>query len=179
MLEADRRINDWAGAGGGRSFGSVVFSHRNRKNNHEPVNGYLSVALATIALSSVVSPYRPKNILSISASSVSVGSLSCLHTCIRVTIASLTILTGDDWEKFQSLFVKLYPSFFINLKEKVTDITPAEMRMAALSRLHLSTHQLAAILGVSPNSVYKTQRRLRQRLNLQPEDDVENTLLKL
>ncbi len=95
------------------------------------------------------------------------------------SIASLTILTGDDWEKFQSLFVKLYPSFFINLKEKVTDITPAEMRMAALSRLHLSTHQLAAILGVSPNSVYKTQRRLRQRLNLQPEDDVENTLLKL
>ena len=67
----------------------------------------------------------------------------------------------------------------MNLQEKVPDITPAEMRMAALSRLHLSTHQLAAILGVSPNSVYKTQRRLRQRLNLQPEDDVENTLLKL
>ncbi len=95
------------------------------------------------------------------------------------SIASLTILTGDDWEKFQSLFVKLYPSFFINLQEKVSDITPAEMRMAALSRLHLSTHQLAAILGVSLNSVYKTQQRLRQRLNLQAEDNVENTLLKL
>ncbi len=95
------------------------------------------------------------------------------------SIASLTILTGDDWEKFQSLFVRLHPSFFMNLQEKVPDITPAEMRMAALSRLHLSTHQLAAILGVSLNSVYKTQQRLRQRLNLQAEDDVENTLLKL
>ena len=90
-----------------------------------------------------------------------------------------TILTEEDWEKFKTLFEKIYPGFFRNLKEKVTDITLAEQRMAALTRLHLSINQIASILGISPNSVYKTRQRLRQRLNLQPEKNIEDILTKI
>ncbi|HKC35000.1 MAG TPA: tetratricopeptide repeat protein, partial [Chitinophagaceae bacterium] len=89
------------------------------------------------------------------------------------TISSLTILTETDWEKFKSLFEQLYPGFFMNLQEKVNDITLAELRMAALTRLRISTHQIASILGISANSVYKTKQRLRQRLNLPAESSIE------
>ncbi len=89
------------------------------------------------------------------------------------TISSLTILTETDWEKFKSLFEQLYPGFFMNMQEKVNDITVAELRMAALTRLRLSTHQIASILGISANSVYKTKQRLRQRLNLDTESSIE------
>jgi hypothetical protein len=95
------------------------------------------------------------------------------------SMASLTILTDTDWEKFKTLFEKIYPGFFINLKEKVSDITLAEQRMAALTRLHLTTRQIGSILGISPNSVNKTKQRLRQRLNLEPEVNIEEMIAKI
>ena len=91
-------------------------------------------------------------------------------------ISNLTILTEADWEKFKTIFEKIYPGFFIHLKEKVHDITLAEQRMAALTRLQLSINQIASILGISPNSVYKTKQRLRQRLHLDPEKSIEEIL---
>ena len=90
-----------------------------------------------------------------------------------------TILTEEDWNKFRSLFEKIYPGFFVNLQEKVSDITIAELRMAALTRLHLSTNQIASILGISVNSVYKTKQRLRQRLDIDPETDIEEAVAKM
>ncbi len=95
------------------------------------------------------------------------------------SISSQTILTETDWEKFKTLFEKIYPGFFINLKEKVNDITLAEQRMAALTRLHLTTRQIASILGISPNSVNKTRQRLRQRLNLEGEVNIEEVIAKM
>src|SRR5688572_1933566 len=94
-------------------------------------------------------------------------------------ISNLTILTEADWEKFKTIFEKIYPGFFNNLKQKVSDITLAEQRMAALTRLHLSINQIASILGISTNSVYKTKQRLRHRLNLDPEIDIEEILTKI
>ncbi|TMI61303.1 MAG: transcriptional regulator [Bacteroidetes bacterium] len=90
-----------------------------------------------------------------------------------------TILTEEDWNKFKSLFEKIHPGFFINLQEKVSDITVAELRMAALTRLHLSTSQIASILGISANSVYKTKQRLRQRLNIDAEVSIEEAITKM
>ena len=94
-------------------------------------------------------------------------------------ISNLTILTEAEWEKFKTIFEKIYPGFFIHLKEKVSDITLAEQRMAALTRLHLSINQIASILGISPNSVYKTKQRLRHRLNLDPEMNIDEILTKI
>ncbi len=60
-----------------------------------------------------------------------------------------TILTEEDWTRFKALFERLYPCFFIKLKQTFPEITGAEQRMAALSRLQLTPAQIAAILGIS------------------------------
>ncbi|MDO8966346.1 tetratricopeptide repeat protein [Algoriphagus sp.] len=84
-----------------------------------------------------------------------------------------TILTEDDWFKFKSLFDKIYPTFFQKLKANAVDITVAEQRMAALTRLELSSKQMAAMLGISVDSVHKTRQRLRQRLQLDPDTNLD------
>jgi tetratricopeptide (TPR) repeat protein len=84
-----------------------------------------------------------------------------------------SILTDADWEQFKNLFEKVYPGFFIRLKNEVPDITLAEQRMAALSKLQVSAKEAATLLGISPNSVNKTRSRLRQRLGLDAETDLE------
>ena len=94
-------------------------------------------------------------------------------------LAHQTILTEDDWLKFKMLFEKTHPGFFTKLKEQVSDITVAEQRMAALTRLHLTTKQMAAVLGISPNSVIKAKQRLRQRFNFQTDLHIEEFLSKL
>jgi len=90
-----------------------------------------------------------------------------------------TILTEEHWEKFKTLFEKIYPGFFLKLKEMVPDITIAELRMAALTRLHIDTKQMASMLGISPDSVYKIKQRLRKRLQLNDEATTETYLTKI
>lgn len=90
-----------------------------------------------------------------------------------------TILTEQDWYTFRSLFDKIYPGFFINLKDKFPDITLAEQRMAALTRLHLTTRQIASMLGISIDSVHKSRQRLRQRFQVGAETNLDELVAKL
>ena len=88
-------------------------------------------------------------------------------------LSQQTILTEDDWDKFKSLFEKTFPLFFQRLKITAADITVAEQRMAALTRLQLTTRQMASMLGISVDSVHKTKQRLRKRFNLGADANME------
>jgi DNA-binding CsgD family transcriptional regulator len=83
------------------------------------------------------------------------------------------ILTEDDWNHFKRLFEQAYPQFFTRLKNKFPDMTLAEQRLAALIRLHLTTRQMASLLGISPDSVHKSRQRLRQRLHVGRASNLE------
>jgi len=94
-------------------------------------------------------------------------------------LSNLTILTEHDWEQFKELFEKMYPMFFHRLNGRAKDITVAEQRMAALMRLQLTTRQMASMQGISPDSVHKTRQRLRQRLGVSNDTNLEDFLVKL
>ncbi|MGC4103825.1 tetratricopeptide repeat protein [Ferruginibacter sp.] len=86
------------------------------------------------------------------------------------------ILTEEDWQRFQSLFNKTYPGYLHRLKEKVSGITEAEIRMACLIRIKLNTKQIASMQGISPDSVHKTRQRLRQRFSTASTTELEAIL---
>ena len=90
-----------------------------------------------------------------------------------------TLLTDHDWNKFKDLFEKTYPSFFFSLKNMAPAVTPAEMRLAALIKLNLDNKQMASMQGISVSSLRGNKTRLRQKLNLQPETDLEEVLKQL
>lgn len=87
-----------------------------------------------------------------------------------------TILTEEDWNKFKALFEKVYPGFFIKLLDRFPETTAAEQRMSALIRLRLTTKQMAAMLGISVDSVHKSRQRLRVRFQLDPRANLEEML---
>ncbi len=95
------------------------------------------------------------------------------QTNVVAELMQHTILTEDDWIQFKSLFEKIYPQFFQAIKQTAPEITVAEQRMAALTRLQLTTKQMAAMLGISVDSVHKTRQRLRQRLQLSSEINLD------
>ncbi|HEX5151938.1 MAG TPA: hypothetical protein VFW07_10840 [Parafilimonas sp.] len=94
------------------------------------------------------------------------------HQQLMHELTHNAILTETDWDKFKTLFEKACPGFFANLKNTIPDITTAEQRMAAFTRLQLTSKQIAALLGISANSVVKTRSRLRQRFGLNTDAEV-------
>ena len=89
------------------------------------------------------------------------------------------ILTEDDWQRYRELFEMVHPGFVQRLRQAAPDITQAELRMGVLLRLQFDNRQMAGILGISADSVTKTKRRLRQRLHMGAEEDLDRYLLYL
>jgi DNA-binding CsgD family transcriptional regulator len=87
-------------------------------------------------------------------------------------LQSFTLLTEEDWVEFKRLFEKRFSGFFDYFQSKFPDITNAEMRMAALLRLNLENIEMAKALGISPDSVRKTNLRLRKRLNIEDQREL-------
>jgi DNA-binding CsgD family transcriptional regulator len=84
-----------------------------------------------------------------------------------------TLLTEEDWKRFKELFEKIHPFFFSKLKQKNPAITTAEIRLAALIRLNLDNKQMASMQGISLSGLRATKSRLRQKLNIAADEDLE------
>jgi tetratricopeptide (TPR) repeat protein len=88
-----------------------------------------------------------------------------------------TILTEEEWKHFRELFDKVHPGFFVLLKEKMPDLTPADTRLLALTKLKLSSREMAGMLGISIESIRKSRYRMRSRLNFPEEDETLRQLI--
>lgn len=98
---------------------------------------------------------------------------------IPASLLQYTLFTDNEWEKFKSEFAKAYPDFLQTLRERIEQITPAEERLAALIYLQLNTYQIANTLGISKDSVQRSKRRLKKRLDLPEPVTVEEYIYNL
>lgn len=98
---------------------------------------------------------------------------------ILAQLEQSTILTDAQWEDFRQLFEKVHPTFFISLKKKLPDLTQAEVRYLALTKLRLSSKEMAAMLGISPNAIRLYRHRLRKKLNMDKDDMIEELVSQL
>jgi DNA-binding CsgD family transcriptional regulator len=87
-------------------------------------------------------------------------------------LQTYTLLTDEDWSNFKKLFEKLNPGFFDFFIENFPEVTNAEVRLAALIKLNLSNLEMARTLGISPDSVRKTNLRLRKKLTIEGLDEL-------
>ncbi len=84
-----------------------------------------------------------------------------------------------DWNNFKLYFENVHREFFIRLNQDFPDLTPNELKLAALIRLNLNIKESALILGISPESVKTARYRLRKKLNLEQETSILNFFLEL
>lgn len=90
-----------------------------------------------------------------------------------------SLLTDSDWKRFKDLFEKTYPGFFSSLREIAPGITQSEMRLAALMRLNLGNKEMASIQGISVSSLRGNKTRLRQKLDISGDTDLEDFMKQL
>lgn len=85
---------------------------------------------------------------------------------LLVQLQQATILTESDWMRFKTLFEQVHAGFLHRLKEKYPGVSPAEIRYLTLAKLRFSTKEMAAALGVSPQSIRTNWYRIRKKLDL-------------
>ncbi len=92
----------------------------------------------------------------------------------RAQLEGAVLLTDEQWENFRRLFEKVHRGFFDRLNKKIPDLTATEQRFLALVKLKLSPKEMAAMLGVSPNTIRNYKYRLRKKLNVGEEFVIED-----
>lgn len=95
------------------------------------------------------------------------------------TLQNATILTKEDWMHFKKHFQKAYPGFIHLLISRYPDLTTGELRCLCLEKLELSNLEMASAQGVSPKSVNVTQHRIRKKLGLDSQTELEQLVKNL
>lgn len=82
-----------------------------------------------------------------------------------------------NWESFTQYFEQVHKDFSANVKSKYPNVTKNELRFMALLKMNMSSKEIATILNISPDGIKKARQRLRKKMDLTPEESLENTVL--
>ncbi|MEM9326482.1 MAG: hypothetical protein AAGA85_12535 [Bacteroidota bacterium] len=81
-----------------------------------------------------------------------------------------------DWDDFKLRFQHIHEGFFDRLLELNPQLTSNELRLIALVKLNFTLKEIGNILGISPQSVKTARYRLKKKLNLDPENTLNEFL---
>lgn len=89
------------------------------------------------------------------------------------------INTSKDWEVFESNFNEIHDSFFKSLVKKHSNLTPKDLKLCAYLKMNLSTKEIAPLMGISNRGVEIHRYRLRKKLNLDTDQNLNEYLMNL
>ncbi|HAI83668.1 MAG TPA: hypothetical protein DCL43_08375 [Chitinophagaceae bacterium] len=98
------------------------------------------------------------------------------QTSVLQELKSQTILTQADWVKFKLLFKKVYPNFFSHFKTQYPELTQAEIRFLAFTKLEISPKEMASLLGVSDEAIRTLRYRIKKKLNINDAKEIEQAV---
>ncbi|WP_133711966.1 transcriptional regulator [Myroides indicus] len=81
---------------------------------------------------------------------------------------------NSDFDLIRSEIQAIHPEFFKQLQDKASEkLTQTDLRYCAYFSLQFSTKQIAELLNVTPKSVRMAKYRLKQKFELDKEDDFD------
>lgn len=89
------------------------------------------------------------------------------------------IADDEAWNQFGKEFSSVHQEFLNRLRERYGKFTKGEMRLISLLRMNMNSKDIASILGVSDQGVKKARYRLRKKMNLEPNDDIQGIIVGL
>ncbi|TAE76258.1 MAG: hypothetical protein EAZ85_00600 [Bacteroidetes bacterium] len=81
-----------------------------------------------------------------------------------------------DWDNFKIHFEKVHPFFFQRLTQKFPTLTMNDLKMLTYLKINLGTKDIARLLNIEPNSMKMTKYRLKKKLEITDETDLESFL---
>lgn len=79
----------------------------------------------------------------------------------------------NRWESFKTHFEIVHPYFFKELQNSFPQLTPKDLKTCAFIKMKHNNSEIAQILDVSKKAVEQSKRRMKKKLNLNFEDDLQ------
>lgn len=89
------------------------------------------------------------------------------------------INNGEDWAFFEQAFNHADKKFFTRLKEKHPVLTPNDLKLCVYLRLNLSSKEIAPLLNISSRSVEIKRYRLRKKLDLERDTNLNEYVISI
>lgn len=85
---------------------------------------------------------------------------------------------GDKrhWEDFKLYFEKINPQFLKQLSKKHPHLTPKDLKYCCYVKMNMSNEDIRNILGINQESVRTHKYRLKKKMTLSGEQDLQNYL---
>ncbi|MCW5518509.1 LuxR family transcriptional regulator [Aureitalea sp. L0-47] len=83
-----------------------------------------------------------------------------------IKVINKNLNNEDDWKFFEEAFNHADKDFFKKVKELHPDLTPNDLRFCVYLRLNLSSKEISPLLNISPRSVEIKRYRLRKKIEL-------------
>lgn len=101
------------------------------------------------------------------------------QTRLKTIVSKLAGMNNEvNWDEFQLYFAKVHPEYYHRLDETHPGLTPKDRRLCALISLGLSTKEIAALTFREVRSVETSRNRLRKKLEIASDVNLEDYLLK-
>jgi CheY-like chemotaxis protein/DNA-binding CsgD family transcriptional regulator len=81
-----------------------------------------------------------------------------------------------NWNHFEMAFQNVHPEFNKNIVQNFPCLTPAELRHCILIRLGMNTKDMASILYQNAESIKVTRSRIRKKLQIDNETNLQSFL---
>ena len=89
------------------------------------------------------------------------------------------IMFDVDTKTFYQRLDKLSDSFYSELNSKFHDLSKTEKRLCSLIRLKIDSHEIATLQNITLSSLNTSRYRLRKKLNLLKDEDLDNFIQSL
>jgi tetratricopeptide (TPR) repeat protein len=74
-----------------------------------------------------------------------------------------------SWKNFQLHFEQVHPQFFKLLEQRFPELSDHEVKLCSYIKIGLSNKEIAQLFNINPSSVEMSRYRLRKKLNLEAE----------
>ena len=92
----------------------------------------------------------------------------------QLTLSLNQSLRSDkDWDVFKLYFEEINKTFYKKLKDINSDLTANDHRLCALIKLNMNSKEMASVLNLAPSSIKSSRHRLKKKLNLGADVDME------
>ncbi len=82
--------------------------------------------------------------------------------------------TSKSWEEFQLRFMSVHEGFYVKLQKEFPNLSQNDHKLCALIKLNFSSKDMSRLMGISIESVHTTRYRLRKKLGLKRNDNLED-----
>lgn len=89
-------------------------------------------------------------------------------------LSKMKLVTETDWNQFRHYFDSVYPGLTAKVMAGFETITAAELRLFQLIKMDIGNKEISSMLAISPDSVKKTRYRLKKKLLLSEEENLDD-----